>query len=157
MGASWVPKFCGEGGVDVYDGLRAQVEAFLRAQNLNRQQQVDYIFSALDGKAHRQIMLLAPEQRDTEHKILSVLAKKYGSSSSHDQLRADFFHCKQTAGEGIEDFILRLHESFNRWQSRGPGNFGPTDGVLRAQFARVLRDGPTKRELQRELRWATPP
>lgn len=157
MGASWVSKFCGEGGVVVYDGWRAQVEAFLRAQNLYVQQKVDFLLSTLEGKARRQVMLLAPEHRDNELKILSVLAKKCGSIGSPDQLRADFFDCKQTPGEGIEDFILCLCESFNRWQSRDPANVGPMDGVLRAQFARGLKDGPTKRELQRELRRATPP
>lgn len=97
-------------------------EAFLRAQNLNVQQRVDFTLSTLDGKARRQIMLLASEDRDTELKILDVLTRKYGSSSSSDQLRVDFFDCKQLPGEGIEDFILRLSESFNRWRSRDPVN-----------------------------------
>lgn len=99
-------------------------------------------------------MLLALENRDTELKILAVLTRKYGSSSSLDQLRVDFFDCKQFPGEGIEDFMLRLRESFNRWRSRDPVNVG--DSVVQAQFARGLRDGPTKRELERELRWASP-
>lgn len=76
------------------------------------------------------------------------MTKKYGSKSSLDELRADFFDCKQVSWEGIEDFILRLCESFNRWQSHDSVNVGHTDGVLRAQFARGLRDGPTNRELQ---------
>lgn len=101
-------------------------------------------------------MLLASENRDTELKILDVLTRKYGSSSSSDQLRVDFFDCKQLPGEGIEDFMLRLRESFNRWRSRDPVNVGSADSVVRAQFARGLRDGPTKRELQRELRRASP-
>lgn len=77
MDASWVSKFCGEGGGDTYEGCRAQVEAFLRAQNLNVQQQADFILSTLDGKAHRQIMLLAPEDRDTRCLDQEVREQKF--------------------------------------------------------------------------------
>lgn len=68
------------------------------------------MLTTLDGKARRQIMLLPLQDRDTGKKILDILTKKYGSNQSSDQLRADFFDCKQLVGEGIEDFILCLRE-----------------------------------------------
>lgn len=56
-------------------------------------------------------------------------------------------------GEGIKDFILRLCESFNRWQSVDCDYVGSVGSV---QFARGLREGPVKQELQQELRLASP-
>ena len=151
MGASWVPKFSGEGGAVKFSQWRAQVESFLRAQTLNPQQKVDFLLSTLDGSAHREAMLLPPAERDP-NKILKALSQKYGDHRSVETLREQYFDCKQAVGEGIEDFILRLRECFHRWQSCDPGHAGPMDGVLRSQFSRGLKEGAVKQELQRHLR-----
>ena len=151
MGASWVPKFSGGGGAVKFSQWRAQVESFLRAQMLNPQQKVDFLLSTLDGSAHREAMLLPSTDRDSDQ-ILQALNQKYGDHRSVETLREEYFDCKQAAGEGIDDFILRLRECFYRWQSSDPGHAGPIDGVLRSQFSRGLKEGAVKQELQRHLR-----
>lgn len=60
------------------------------------------------------------------------------------------------AGEGVEDFILRLREAFARWKRSDSGNVGEEGAALRPQFARGLVEGPIKEELQRQLRRAEP-
>lgn len=88
MGASWVSKFCGDGGAERFVKWRAQVEAFLRAQELNLQQRIDFVLNSLDSMAHQQSMLLALTDRDTDKKILDMLKRKYGGNTSSDHLRA---------------------------------------------------------------------
>ena len=49
MGAAWIPKFDGEKARFV--GWRAQVEAMLRAQRLNQQQQAGLVLGTPEGEA----------------------------------------------------------------------------------------------------------
>lgn len=152
MSASWVPKFTGEGGSIGFNMWRAKVDCLLRAQGLNSQQSVDFVLDALEGWAQRQMMLLPPTRWLTAEAILEELAKIYGDHRRSAALRSDFFDCKQDTGEGVEAFILHLCEFHSRWQKSDPGNAGPRDKVLKAQFTKGLRDTPLKLELERYLR-----
>lgn len=152
MGASWVAKFSGEKGTVEFNQWQAQVESFLRAQALQPRQKVDFMLSALGGQAHREAMLLPQATRDSDQGILRALAAKYGDHRSSETLQVEYFNCRQAEGEIVEDFTLRLRECFDRWRRSEPDYMGEEDGMLRSQFARGLREGPVKRELQRHLR-----
>lgn len=71
MGAAWVPKFDGDKATFVE--WKVQVEAMLRAQELNQQQQADFVFGALEGEAKRELQLIPIRDKDTEHKVLDIL------------------------------------------------------------------------------------
>ena len=83
MASQFVPRFNGEEGTAKFCKWRSQVEACIRAQGLN----VDFVLNALDGKAHRVIMLLPEAHRESDTKILEALTKKYGDHRSMDGLR----------------------------------------------------------------------
>ena len=152
MSSSWVPKFTGEGQSISFSSWRTKVESYLRAQGLNPRQTIDFVLDALEGKAHRQVMLLSPTKRQSEATILSELNKLYGGCSTTSNLRANFFSCKQETGEGVEPFMLRLCELFAKWQRSDAGGTGPRDEVLKDQFVKGLKEGPMKIELERHLR-----
>lgn len=157
MASPWVPRFSGEEGAAKFVQWRAQVEACVRAQGLNTQQRADFVLNALDGRAHRVAMLLADPQRESDTSILEALARKYGDHRAMDSLRAEFFECRQAAEEGVEDFILRLRESFSRWKRSDPDIARLEGATLRSQFSRGLTEGAVKEELQRLLRRSEPP
>ena len=158
MASQFVPRFSGEGGADTFVKWRAQVEACVRAQGLNTQQRADFVLNALDGKAHRVAMLMTETQKESDISILQALAMKYGDHRPMDSLRAEFFECRQAPNsEGVEDFTLRLCESFSRWKKSDPDITGQEEATLRSQFARGLNEGSIKEEVQRLLRRSHPP
>lgn len=128
------------------------MEAFIRAQGLNVEQRVDFVLSALEGSAKREILLLGEEDRNTDEKLLDSLAGLYGGQQPVAQLRVQFFNCKQEAGETVGAFSLRLRELHQKWRARDPLAEGTDDELLRTQFAMGLRPGPIKQELLRLLR-----
>ena len=75
MGAAWIPKFGGEKGK--FTEWRAQVEAMLRAQGLNPQQQTDFVLGALEGEAKRELQLVNPSDRETGQKVLITRKGSY--------------------------------------------------------------------------------
>lgn len=152
MGAPWVPKFSGEGESCRFIEWRTQIEALIRAQGLSAEQRVDFVLSALEGNAKREVALLASEKRNTDTAILQELARLYGSQQPVAQLRICFFKCKQEPGEDVRAFTLRLRELHHKWRAREPLTAEADDELLRTQFITGLRPGTTSQELQRLLR-----
>lgn len=150
MGAAWIPKFGGEKGK--FAEWRVQVEAMLRAQGLNQQQQTDFVLGALEGEAKRELQLVNPRDRDTGQKVLDVLEKLYAKPATKAQLRASFFNCRQQADESVNAFILRLRELFCRWQERDGVEAEEGDDLLLDQLMVGLTAGPIKQELSRQMR-----
>ncbi|KAJ8254743.1 hypothetical protein GJAV_G00196890 [Gymnothorax javanicus] len=148
----WVPKFSGKGGADALREWQAQMEAFLRAQGLSGQQKVDFVLSALEGDARREVSLAGAIKRNTEADIFTLLRALYGGGESVAQLRAHFFQCWQGAEEGVASFTLRLRELHQRWRAVDAAPAGGDDEMLRAQFSMGLRPGSVQQELQRQLR-----
>lgn len=95
LGGSWVPKFSGSQCQQPLSEWRNQIETFLRAQQLNEEQKVDFVINALQGEARREIVLLKAEDRNTAEKILMALRKLYGEHASLAQLRT-VFHMQTT-------------------------------------------------------------
>lgn len=154
LGGPWVPKFGDkERQISLVD-WRMQMETLIRAQNLSQVQQVDFVLSALQGEARREILLLATADRDNPAKIFKALEEVYGEPISVVQLRARFFTCKQQTGEEVGAFILRLRECLAKWRSREPRdeNADNDDEMLRSQLVAGLRPGPLQTELQKLLR-----
>lgn len=154
LGGPWVPKFGDEEKNSAFNDWRTQIEIFLRAQSLTPAQQVDFVLSALQGEARREVLLLAPTDRDSPTKIFRVLEGLYGEQVTVVQLRARFFTCKQQAGEEVGGFILRLRECLARWRLKEPAaeGAGDDDEMLRSQLVAGLRPGPMQLELQKLLR-----
>ena len=75
MSSSWVPKFTGEDDSLPFSKWHPKVRSYLRAQGLDHSQTADFVLDALEGKAHRQVMLLPPERRQSEETILAELTK----------------------------------------------------------------------------------
>lgn len=151
MGGPWLPTFEGKQGEKVIE-WRTKIEMFLRAQGLPAEQKVDFILSALGGEAKREILLVSPDERDTDKKILDFLSSLYGGSQALATLRAQFYECRQGAEEGMGTFILRFRELYHKWQVRDPPSQGTEDELLRTQFIRGLQENPVKQELKRLLR-----
>lgn len=152
LGAPWVPRFGERTSPEQFSDWRAQIEVFLRAQNLNVAQQVDFVLSALQGDARREILLLPVNGRDTPNKIFQALESLYGDQASKVQLRAKFFTCKQLPGEGVGAFILRLRECLARWQVKEPGSEDAAEEMLQSQLVAGLTPGPVQLELQKLVR-----
>lgn len=151
MGAAWIPKYNGDSAKFVE--WRAQVEAMLRAQGLNNQQQADFVLGALEGEPKRELMLAKPTEKDTGVKVLDFLQNLYAKPPTKAQLRSNFFNCKQQTQEPINAFILRLREVFSRWQDLDDDREEEEDGdLLLDQFMVGLCKGPIKQELSRQMR-----
>lgn len=84
MGAAWVPKF--EGDKAKFAEWRTQVEAMLRAQGLNQQQQADFVLGALEGEAKRELQLIAIRDKNTGQKVLDILQRLYAKTATKAQL-----------------------------------------------------------------------
>ncbi|XP_063075849.1 uncharacterized protein LOC134465891 isoform X1 [Engraulis encrasicolus] len=153
LGGPWVPKF-GEKNGPLLKEWRGQMEIYLRAQTLTAAQEVDFILSALQGDAKREVSLLPATDKDTAEKIFATLEKIYGDNKSVSHIRAKFFKCQQQAGEGVGPFILRLRESHSRWRKKEPV-VGSDDEMLRGQLVLGLQPGPIQTELQRRVRRET--
>lgn len=69
LGRPWVPKFGDKERQTGFADWRIQIETFIRAQNLNPAQHVDFVLSALQGEARREILLLLPAEHDSPTKI----------------------------------------------------------------------------------------
>ena len=148
--APWLPKFNGERRQ--FGEWRAQVQAMLRAQPLSDEQQADFIFSALEGEARREVALLDAAQRNTGKHILSALKELYGETLNAAQARAAFFKCRQSPDEKVGDFILRLRECHAKWRQLDRQAAGAEDEAPLDQFVLGMKAGPVRTELQRYLR-----
>lgn len=150
LGGPWVPKFGDKDKQTSLKDWQNQIETLIRAQNLNRAQQVDFVLNALEGEARREILLLATENRDCPAKIFKALEDVYGEQVTVVQLRARFFTCRQQAGEEVGVFILRLRECLARWRSKEEGD--DDDEMLQSQLIAGLRPGHLQTELQKLIR-----
>ena len=74
LGGSWVPKFSGGQGQQPFSEWRSQVETFLRAQQLNDEQRVDFVLNALQGEARREIVLLASAEKNISRMFYHIFA-----------------------------------------------------------------------------------
>ncbi|XP_041961524.1 uncharacterized protein LOC121719808 [Alosa sapidissima] len=151
LGGPWVPKYGGKGSPLPFSEWRSQMEVYLRAQTLTAAQRVDFVMSALQGEAKREMLLLISTDRETDAQIFMALEKLYGENVSISQLRSHFFKCQQQTGEGVGPFILRLRESHSRWRSKEAAT-GSDDEMLRSQLVLGLLPGPVQTELQRRVR-----
>lgn len=150
MGAAFIPKFNGQ--TNKFDQWRAQVTAMLRAQGLNRQQEVDFVLEALEGDAKREMHLVDSREKDTSEKIFQLLQSMYAKPVSKSQLRSTFFNCKQKVDETVDAFILRLRELFYKWQEQDEEGAADDNNLLLDQLMGGLKRGQIKQELNRQLR-----
>lgn len=51
MGVPWIPRFNGDSSKMSFSEWSGQVQAMLRAQGLNEEQKIDFIYGALEGEA----------------------------------------------------------------------------------------------------------
>lgn len=156
LGGPWVPKFEGGQGQLSFGQWRTQIESFLRAQNLNTAQRVDFVLSALQGDARREVLLLPDAKRKTAEDIFQELQGLYGEKTTAAQLRTQFFSCKQRPGEGVSAYILRLRECLYQWSQKEALDPEATDENLRSQLMLGLQPGPVQIELHRLLRRSDP-
>lgn len=152
MGGPWVPKFGGNEREAKFSEWKTVIEAFVRAQGLSVAQRVDFVLSALESDAKREVLLLPQGDRDTDINIFAALTTLYDGHQSVAQLRANFLKSRQGAEEGVGAFTLRLRELHHRWRAKEAAGAAGDDEILRAQFAMGLRPGPVQQELQRQLR-----
>ncbi|XP_024117087.1 uncharacterized protein LOC112138709 [Oryzias melastigma] len=153
MGAAFIPKFNGDRST--FTEWRVQVEAMLRAQGLGPQQQADFIMSALEGEAKRELLLLPQEERNTGDKVFELLQREFAKPVSKAQLRAAFFNCRQKSDETAHLFILRLREVFSKWRQQDENGARDADDLLLDQLLVGLRTGAVKQELNRQIRRTT--
>lgn len=156
LGGPWVPKFEGGQGQLSFGQWRAQIESFLRAQNLSVAQRVDFVLSALQGEARREVLLLPDAKRRTAEDIFQELQGLYGEKTTAAQLRTQFFSCKQRPGEGVGAYILRLRECLHQWSQKEELDPRAIDENLTSQLMLGLQPGPVQIELQRLLRRSEP-
>ena len=152
MGVPWIPKFNGDPSKMRFSEWNGQVQAMLRAQGLNEEQKIDFIFGALEGEAKREIRLLDTTRRATSTDILHELKQLYGKVTPVAQLRAQFFKCHQQDGETAASYILRLRELFSIWREHEPTGSAQDEMTIRDQLVLGLRPSTVQQELQRQVR-----
>lgn len=151
MGVPWIPKFNGDQSKMSFSEWKGQVQAMSRAQGLNEEQKIDFIFGALQGEAKREMRLLDPTKRSTSTAILHELKNIYGRVIPVAQLRAKVFKCHQQEGETAAAYILRLRELFSIWREHEPAGSAQDETTVRDQLVLGLRPGLVQQELQRQM------
>lgn len=152
MGVPWIPRFSGDQSKMSFSEWNGQVQAMLRAQGLNEEQKIDFIFGALEGEAKREMRLLDSTKRSSSTAILQELKKIYGRVIPVAQLRAKFFKCHQQEDETAAAYILRLRELFSTWREHEPDGSAQDEMTVRDQLVLGLRPGLVQQELQRQVR-----
>lgn len=152
MGVPWIPRFNGDSSKMNFSEWSGQVQAMLRAQGLNEEQKIDFIYGALEGEAKREMKLLNPGRRLTSVDLLSELKRLYGRVTPVAQIRAQFFKCHQQEEETVSAFILRLRELFSTWREQEPAGSAQDEMTIRDQLVLGLRPGVVQQELQRQVR-----
>lgn len=151
MCTPWVPKFSAEEGGARFGEWHVQMEAILRAQGLAERQQLDFIMSALDGRAKREAMLLTEAQRSSPATLWAALKDRFGALTPAAEARSRFFDCTQR-DESVQEYLLRSRELFSRWRRAEPEGSAKDEATIKDQFIRNLREGEIKRELKTLLR-----
>lgn len=152
IGAPWVPKFKGTGSNTSFMEWKQQIQAMLRAQAWTSEQRCDFLLSALEGDARREVVILEPEDRSTPELIFRHLEELFGDKISIALLRSMFFDCRQRPGETVRAFMLRLRELAQRLQRRDPRGLEQVDRLLRDQFLLGMYEGDLRQELKRQVR-----
>lgn len=151
MGVPWTQKFDGKkNGIKCAD-WSGQMKALLRAQGLSEQQKIDFILTAIEGDATREVQLLEEENRNTADKIFDFLNQLYGRVTPVADLRMRFFNMRQNNGETFSEFSLRMREAFQQWKAAEPEGSARQESTLRDQMINGLQIGPLKKELQRQM------
>lgn len=87
MGVPWAPRFNGKSDGLKYGDWANQMKTLLRAQRLTEEQTIDFILSAVEDDAKREIQLLDEQNRNTADKIFDFLNRLYAGTSSAADLR----------------------------------------------------------------------
>lgn len=146
-GAPWLPKFEGSEGKEKYVEWKGQIKGLLSTQDTTEVKKVGIVLHALGGEAKRQIMVVDEEERDTVKKVFKYLDGIYKEVVPAPKLRAQFFGCRQRAGESVAAFILRLRELACELRRHNPDT-APSEAVLRDQLLMGLAEGPLGQALR---------
>lgn len=152
MGVPWAPRFNGKSDGLKYGDWANQMKALLRAQRLTEEQTIDFILSAVEDDAKREIQLLDEQNRNTADKIFDFLNRLYGGTSSAADLRMKCFNIRQGSREVLSDFSLHILEAFQQWREAEPDGTARQETTLRDQLIVSLQAGLLKKELQRQVR-----
>ena len=152
MGVLWIPKFNGDPIKMNFSEWKGQVQAMLRAQGLDEEQKIDFIFGALEDEAKKEIWLLDPTKRLTSAAMLQELDKLYGQVIPVAQLRAKYFKCHQQEEEVVVVYILRPRELFATWREHEPTGSAQDEMTIRDQLVLGLKPGTVQQEPQCQVR-----
>lgn len=152
MGVPWAPRFNGKSDGLKYGDWANQMKTLLRAQRLTEEQTIDFILSAVEDDAKREIQLLDEQNRNTADKIFDFLNRLYAGTSSAADLRMKCFNIRQGSREVLSDFSLHILETFQQWREAEPDGTARQETTLRDQLIVSLQAGLLKKELQRQVR-----
>lgn len=105
----------------------------------------------LEGKAKREILILAPEKRNSPELNFNELDKLYGDKTTASVLRSQFFNARQETHEDISSFALRLQEHFLRLKRKDPRGMNDEDILLRDHLVEGLRDTALRGEFRTKI------
>ena len=127
------------------------MQGLLGVQDMTEPLKVNILMGALTGMAKRQVSVVAPGQRDTVAKIVTIFDGRYTGKVPIPVLRSQFYSCTQKPDELVENYTLRLQELHCRLLQLDPDG-APTDIQLREQFLLGLEDGPLLQTLKIHVR-----
>ena len=150
-GSMGMSKFSGEKTGVTFLQWKDNLMTMFRIQSTPPDIQRELVLGSLEGKARRQIMILAEDKRDTVLKLFNHLSSLYGDKVPASVLRSMYFNCRQEARETVRAFAFHQQELFQRLKKKYEESLARDDVLLRDQFIDGLRDVALRRELKTKL------
>ena len=145
-----VKKFCGER--KELNRFISDMERNIKILDLDEEKACTYILSYLESRALEEVEYCAPENRDSQTKIFSILKKAFGEILPMSTLEDLFYTRKQRTGESLRDFAYHLMELIERILLIDSTFVKDKDKALRDKFSQKVRNLELRRYLKDKIR-----
>ncbi|CAG2204694.1 uncharacterized protein [Mytilus edulis] len=128
------------------------VELTIKSRPTPEEEKVNFIISLLEGPAKEEIRYRPLSEKKTTKSVLSILREVFGERGTISELLSDFYVCKQTETQTLQEFSHILMCKLDKICKRDHKCITDRDIVLRNQFAENVRPTWLKRELKKRIR-----
>ena len=141
-----------EGSADQLEDWEREARFLLESQGLTGKAAGEFLLSALDGAAKKEVRFADRVTREDPEEIFKLLKESFQEKTSVAQLASCLFSRKQKDRESLRNFSHSLMEIADRIVSTDANALPNADKLLRDHFVDKLKDRYLKRELSKQVR-----
>ncbi|CAC5373747.1 unnamed protein product [Mytilus coruscus] len=128
------------------------VDLTIKSRPTSEEEKVNFIISLPEGPAKEEIRYRPLSEKKTTKSVLSILREVFGERGTISELLSDFYICRQTENQTLQEFSHILMCKLDKICKRDHKCITDRDIVLRNQFAENVRPTWLKRELKKRIR-----